>query len=83
MTCDLCYRFIAMLEKSGQLLRNYTQNIDTLEQVAGIKRVVQCHGILKRPLEQLYNATFHFNTTLLQHTSDFVSAFAHTKVDRA
>ncbi|VDM15052.1 unnamed protein product [Wuchereria bancrofti] len=26
------------------MLRNYTQNIDTLEQVAGIKRIVQCHG---------------------------------------
>jgi NAD-dependent histone deacetylase SIR2 len=24
--------------------RNYTQNIDTLEQVAGITRVIQCHG---------------------------------------
>jgi len=25
-------------------LRNYTQNIDTLEQGAGIERVIQCHG---------------------------------------
>ncbi|TPX70928.1 hypothetical protein SpCBS45565_g01420 [Spizellomyces sp. 'palustris'] len=36
--------FIKLLEEKGKLLRNYTQNIDTLEQVAGIKRVVQCHG---------------------------------------
>ncbi|CAG5117926.1 unnamed protein product, partial [Candidula unifasciata] len=39
-----CHRFIRMLEEKGKLLRNYTQNIDTLEQVAGIQRVVQCHG---------------------------------------
>ena len=28
-----CHRFIKCLEKHGSLLRNYTQNIDTLEQV--------------------------------------------------
>eukprot|EP00088_Acartia_fossae_P063992 TRINITY_DN7849_c0_g1_i11.p1 TRINITY_DN7849_c0_g1~~TRINITY_DN7849_c0_g1_i11.p1 ORF type:complete len:645 (-),score=148.26 TRINITY_DN7849_c0_g1_i11:618-2552(-) len=39
-----CHRFIHCLEREGKLLRNYTQNIDTLEQVAGISRVVQCHG---------------------------------------
>ena len=33
-----CHRFIALLEKQGQLLRNYSQNIDTLEQRAGITR---------------------------------------------
>uniref|UniRef100_A0A8C6SCU8 protein acetyllysine N-acetyltransferase n=1 Tax=Neogobius melanostomus TaxID=47308 RepID=A0A8C6SCU8_9GOBI len=27
-----------------KLLRNYTQNIDTLEQVAGVQRIIQCHG---------------------------------------
>ncbi|KAF9579938.1 NAD-dependent histone deacetylase sir2 [Lunasporangiospora selenospora] len=36
--------FIRLLEKQGQLLRNYTQNIDTLEQKAGIESVLQCHG---------------------------------------
>ncbi|KAJ1143175.1 hypothetical protein NDU88_009486 [Pleurodeles waltl] len=41
---SLCHKFIAMLDKDGKLLRNYTQNIDTLEQVAGIQRVIQCHG---------------------------------------
>ncbi|XP_029465565.1 NAD-dependent protein deacetylase sirtuin-1 isoform X2 [Rhinatrema bivittatum] len=41
---SLCHRFIAMLDKEGKLLRNYTQNIDTLEQVAGIQRIIQCHG---------------------------------------
>jgi len=39
-----CHRFIRSIEKHGKLLRNYTQNIDTLEQVAGIERAVQCHG---------------------------------------
>lgn len=39
-----CHKFIANLEKSDKLLRNYTQNIDTLEQEAGINRVIQCHG---------------------------------------
>ncbi|XP_060781322.1 NAD-dependent protein deacetylase sirtuin-1 isoform X3 [Neoarius graeffei] len=41
---SLCHRFIAMLDKKDKLLRNYTQNIDTLEQVAGVQRVMQCHG---------------------------------------
>ena len=39
-----CHRFIRCVEKHGRLLRNYTQNIDTLEQVVGITNVVQCHG---------------------------------------
>lgn len=39
-----CHRFISMLDKRGRLLRNYTQNIDTLEQVAGIQKIIQCHG---------------------------------------
>lgn len=38
------HRFIKLLEDHNQLLRNYSQNIDTLEQVAGIHRVIQCHG---------------------------------------
>ncbi|XP_012821550.2 NAD-dependent protein deacetylase sirtuin-1 isoform X1 [Xenopus tropicalis] len=41
---SLCHRFIAMLDKEEKLLRNYTQNIDTLEQVAGIEKIIQCHG---------------------------------------
>uniref|UniRef100_A0A1A8EKQ6 protein acetyllysine N-acetyltransferase n=1 Tax=Nothobranchius korthausae TaxID=1143690 RepID=A0A1A8EKQ6_9TELE len=39
-----CHRFISMLDKQEKLLRNYTQNIDTLEQVAGVQRIIQCHG---------------------------------------
>lgn len=41
---SLCHRFIRLLEERGKLLRNYSQNIDTLERVAGIKRVIECHG---------------------------------------
>ncbi|KAI8604586.1 hypothetical protein EDD21DRAFT_365937 [Dissophora ornata] len=36
--------FIRLLEDEDRLLRNYTQNIDTLEQKAGIRNVLQCHG---------------------------------------
>ncbi|KAJ8520304.1 hypothetical protein ONZ45_g2882 [Pleurotus djamor] len=39
-----CHRFIKVVEDNGQLLRNYTQNIDTLETLAGVKNVLQCHG---------------------------------------
>ncbi|XP_034040814.1 NAD-dependent protein deacetylase sirtuin-1 [Thalassophryne amazonica] len=39
-----CHKFISLLDKHGKLLRNYTQNIDTLEQVAGVQRIIQCHG---------------------------------------
>jgi len=39
-----CHKFISMLDKQGKLLRNYTQNIDTLEQVSGVERIIQCHG---------------------------------------
>ncbi|GFO38078.1 NAD-dependent protein deacetylase sirtuin-1 [Plakobranchus ocellatus] len=41
---SLCHNFIRLLETKDKLLRNYTQNIDTLEQEAGIEKVVQCHG---------------------------------------
>lgn len=43
-TPSLCHRFIRLLEKKEKLLRNYSQNIDTLERLAGIERVVECHG---------------------------------------
>jgi len=39
-----CHFFIRELERRGQLLRTYTQNIDTLEHVAGIEKTVHCHG---------------------------------------
>ncbi|KAF8159820.1 DHS-like NAD/FAD-binding domain-containing protein [Crassisporium funariophilum] len=39
-----CHRFIKRIEDEGKLLRNYTQNIDTLETLAGVKNVLQCHG---------------------------------------
>ncbi|KAF8552715.1 DHS-like NAD/FAD-binding domain-containing protein [Imleria badia] len=39
-----CHRFIKLLEDKN---KNYTQNIDTLESIAGITRVLQCHGSFK------------------------------------
>lgn len=36
--------FIRGLEQRGRLLRNYTQNIDTLEYACGLERVIACHG---------------------------------------
>jgi len=41
---SLSHMFIKKLEENQKLLRNYTQNIDTLEMTAGIKNVIQCHG---------------------------------------
>lgn len=38
------HKFIRMVEEQGKLLRNYTQNIDTLEQAAGIQKCLECHG---------------------------------------
>ena len=43
-----CHKFVKLLEERGKLLRNYTQNIDTLEDSAGIKRVIYCHGKRER-----------------------------------
>ena len=41
---SVSHRFIKLIETHGKLLRNYTQNIDTLEEVCGLKRVINCHG---------------------------------------
>ncbi|KAJ2485243.1 NAD-dependent histone deacetylase sir2 [Coemansia sp. RSA 2320] len=38
------HAFIKLLEDRNKLLRNYTQNIDTLEHVQGITSVLNCHG---------------------------------------
>lgn len=46
-----------MIERHKKLLRNYTQNIDTLERAAGIENVIECHG---RYFNYLY--FFNFNT---------------------
>ena len=42
---SVSHKFISLLEKKGKLLRNYTQNIDTLEEAAGISKIVYCHGM--------------------------------------
>lgn len=36
--------YLSHVTADGQLLRNYTQNIDTLESQAGVEKVLQCHG---------------------------------------
>ncbi|KAH8551390.1 DHS-like NAD/FAD-binding domain-containing protein [Umbelopsis sp. PMI_123] len=38
------HQFVKLLEDRDILLRNYTQNIDTLEHKAKITRVINCHG---------------------------------------
>lgn len=42
----LCHYFIRLLAEKGLLLRHYTQNIDTLERVAGLPsdKIVEAHG---------------------------------------
>ena len=40
----ISHKFILELEKRNKLLRNYTQNIDGLETMVGIQKVIQCHG---------------------------------------
>lgn len=41
-----CHYFIRMLHEKGLLVRHYTQNIDTLERVAGVPsdKLVEAHG---------------------------------------
>ncbi|CAK5065693.1 unnamed protein product [Meloidogyne enterolobii] len=41
---SISHKFIKFLEEEGKLLRNYTQNIDTLERLAGINNLIECHG---------------------------------------
>ncbi|KAF2214803.1 hypothetical protein CERZMDRAFT_66063 [Cercospora zeae-maydis SCOH1-5] len=40
------HAFLKLLQDRGHLLRNYTQNIDDLEGLAGLSRdkIIQCHG---------------------------------------
>jgi len=62
--------FLAMLEKQGRLLRCYTQNIDMLEQLAGLseEKVIAAHGNFAKahtlegkevPVAELEAAVFH------------------------
>jgi NAD-dependent deacetylase sirtuin 1 len=53
-----------MLEKHKKLLRNYSQNIDTLEQVAGIQNVIECHGKKSASCEFCYKCGFQVGCTL-------------------
>ena len=48
----LTHEFLAELDKRGKLLRNYTQNIDTLERIAGVseERVIAFTARWRLPL---------------------------------
>lgn len=41
---SVSHKFIRLLEAKSKLLRNYTQNIDSMESIAGVERVFYCHG---------------------------------------
>ena len=41
---SLSHQFISLLESKNKLQRNYSQNVDGVENLAGITRVIQCHG---------------------------------------
>ena len=60
--------FIKFLEENNQLLRNYTQNIDTLEKVAGIENVVECHGTISYSItfiwSEIQKLKVHFHVLL-------------------
>ncbi|KAB0799788.1 hypothetical protein PPYR_07668 [Photinus pyralis] len=45
-----CHYFVKLLLEKGHLLRHFTQNIDTLERVAGIpeEKLVEAHGTFHR-----------------------------------
>lgn len=45
---NLGHKALAALEKSGMVLGVITQNVDSLHQAAGSKRVVELHGALER-----------------------------------
>ena len=38
------HRFISLLQQKKKLLRNYTQNVDGIENSIGITKLIQCHG---------------------------------------
>jgi NAD-dependent SIR2 family protein deacetylase len=45
---SISHQFIKELEKRKKLLRVYTQNVDGLERVAGIKKSITCHGSMDK-----------------------------------
>lgn len=72
-----CHKFIKMLEGQNKLLRNYSQNIDTLERVAGIKNLIECHGNNLLIISFYENKTFLFylfNELLNFFTGSFATA---------
>lgn len=66
--CSVTHAFIKLVQDQGKLLTNYTQNIDNIEQFAGIEadKLIQCHGSWAtakcRKCEQTYDGK-----TIFQH----------------
>lgn len=60
-----CHCFVRLLHEKGLLLRNYTQNIDTLERIAGVpaEKLVEAHGSF---------ASAHCIACKLPYTQEFV-----------
>mmetsp|Transcript_27582 Transcript_27582/g.58920 ORF Transcript_27582/g.58920 Transcript_27582/m.58920 type:complete len:363 (+) Transcript_27582:167-1255(+) len=56
----ITHSFIALLEKKGLLLRNYTQNIDMLDILAGVSedKMIECHGHFRTALCTKCKGTF-------------------------
>jgi len=54
---SLAHHFIAQLEQQDKLLRNYTQNIDSLEHLCPITRLIQCHGSFSTATCRLCHST--------------------------
>jgi len=52
------HNFLAWLDKQGILLRVYTQNIDSLEEEAGVSKVVYAHGSLSNATCMKCKATY-------------------------
>ena len=44
ITPSITHKFLAAVETHKKLHRVYTQNIDGLERIAGVKKVFECHG---------------------------------------
>ncbi|TIC20729.1 DHS-like NAD/FAD-binding domain-containing protein [Wallemia mellicola] len=59
------HSFIKALQDNDKLLRNYTQNIDTLERKAGITNLLECHGSFAflecLRCERIYNSDVDFS----------------------
>ena len=68
-----CHKFIRSVEKHGKLLKNYTQNIDTLEQVKYLPRLNLNLILKKNSLKKL------LYLTKLEYDYDKIRIIRHGK----